>query len=1314
MKKITITALPLLLFSFFINAQTTATPHEHEFDVEKAYQEAAKKGIPESDRKGYVEKFLKPQFMKLNNKEFNYTPEDRTMRVNLTPHINNANCPNAEFEQLDFTNWTSNTGSISFSGTVTWGGTGSYGPTNSVPNTSWSADIMTTPPGNNNPGLGPVVGYDPIAINPVTNLADIPLVSPTGGTSSVRLGNEQVGAITERVIYSMLVSPANAQFTYQYAVVLQDPQHALGQQPYFKVTMMDGSGNLLTGCGQYQIDATQASADTSYILIDYGGQDLYYKKWTVVSVDLSAYIGQTITIEFQTADCSQTGHFGYAYIDGSCGIIQGYVNGYCTGSTQVLLTAPAGFTAYQWLGPNNTTPISGATNDSMIVNNPNLNDTFFVQMANAAGCTTVVMTIITPSTLQVSNISMTPTCPGGASGSASVTATGGLVSGYNFIWSTGQGGTGTILGTSQTVTGLPQDTAWVNVTSGNCPQKDTFIVLTSTPPPPQVTTLTFCNTSLQLAAPSTGVNYQWYDPFNFPYTPNGNNDSLLVIPQNGQVWSVGWNDSVTGCRDSARFVLSQSTFNVNAGVTNACFGGTNGINSFNATSGFGPYNYNISGPNSYTNTMTTASTLYIISALAPGTYTAVITTSQCYDSLVFTVGINPPVTTNTTKNFCSSTVPLTLVAPNTSGQTNYQWYDSAGNAVGGTPGANDSLTVSTPANGNVYAVTYTTTAGCRDSMRITLTQSIFNVTAAGINSCHGGATGIGSFNAPSGGFAPFNYNVTGPNSFTSTATTSSTIYQLNNLSPGTYTTIVTTPNGCYDSLTFVVNESAMPLANQSVNSCSSSMTLVAPNTTGQNNYQWYNSSGTLISGAAGTNDSLILSNPATGQVYAVTYFNANGCQDSLRVTVTNNPINSIPITLASCYGGTTGQIQATAVTNGTSPYQYSISGPAVQSSSSTATSFTFTPLPAGTYTLTVSSNSGTCVYDSVVTVSQGTVTTTTALDSICPGDTTTFTSAVSGATHQWYGTTGNIITGATSATLSLSPAGFGVYTDTLADANGCISVYKLTVSQVQFNSAVTSTINNPCYQDSVGQITIGSTGGNGVQSFTWNGPGGFAGTGASQDSLNSGIYTVYTKSGNCKDTVTITLTEPGPLADTLAIMTSYCEGDTSAILAAPPGFTNYQWYYNGIELTGLTNDSIFILNPSTSANFYSVTYMVPPCERKTIVIYHSVPPALFTPDMTTNIFTPNGDNKNDYFHPFYNPYVNQAYIEYVEDGYTMKVFDRWGILVFESSDYSVQWNGKNKNGKECPDGTYFWMSTYKSRCGVGEITSSNGFVQLMR
>ncbi len=65
-----------------------------------------------------------------------------------------------------------------------------------------------------------------------------------------------------------------------------------------------------------------------------------------------------------------------------------------------------------------------------------------------------------------------------------------------------------------------------------------------------------------------------------------------------------------------------------------------------------------------------------------------------------------------------------------------------------------------------------------------------------------------------------------------------------------------------------------------------------------------------------------------------------------------------------------------------------------------------------------------------------------------------------------------------------------------------------------------------------------------------------------------------------------------------------------------------------------------------------------------------------------NVFTPNADGYNDLFIPF--PY---CYVEEVE----MKIYNRWGNLVYETDDPDILWDGMNEFTKEpVPDGVYFY------------------------
>jgi gliding motility-associated-like protein len=72
-----------------------------------------------------------------------------------------------------------------------------------------------------------------------------------------------------------------------------------------------------------------------------------------------------------------------------------------------------------------------------------------------------------------------------------------------------------------------------------------------------------------------------------------------------------------------------------------------------------------------------------------------------------------------------------------------------------------------------------------------------------------------------------------------------------------------------------------------------------------------------------------------------------------------------------------------------------------------------------------------------------------------------------------------------------------------------------------------------------------------------------------------------------------------------------------------------------------------------------------------------------------NVFSPDGDNVNDFFRPF--PY---KFVESVD----LKVFNRWGQIVFETSNPDIFWNGVNKDtGRMSTQGVYFYV------CTVNEI-----------
>lgn len=65
-----------------------------------------------------------------------------------------------------------------------------------------------------------------------------------------------------------------------------------------------------------------------------------------------------------------------------------------------------------------------------------------------------------------------------------------------------------------------------------------------------------------------------------------------------------------------------------------------------------------------------------------------------------------------------------------------------------------------------------------------------------------------------------------------------------------------------------------------------------------------------------------------------------------------------------------------------------------------------------------------------------------------------------------------------------------------------------------------------------------------------------------------------------------------------------------------------------------------------------------------------------------NVFTPNGDGRNDIFRPF--PYRSIESVEFT-------VFNRWGVIVYQSTDPDLQWSGTDsETDKIVSDGVYFY------------------------
>lgn len=120
----------------------------------------------------------------------------------------------------------------------------------------------------------------------------------------------------------------------------------------------------------------------------------------------------------------------------------------------------------------------------------------------------------------------------------------------------------------------------------------------------------------------------------------------------------------------------------------------------------------------------------------------------------------------------------------------------------------------------------------------------------------------------------------------------------------------------------------------------------------------------------------------------------------------------------------------------------------------------------------------------------------------------------------------------------------------------------------------------------------------------------------------------------------------------------------------------------------VANDTVLVQgNLSSVAGCYAVTALDTfsnQSEFSNIVCVDNCPTYVLP-----NVFTPNGDGTNDFFIPF--PYRNVQDID-------LKIYDRWGTLVYETTDPDIHWDGRDMtSGKLCTDGVYYYT------CIVNEI-----------
>jgi gliding motility-associated-like protein len=167
----------------------------------------------------------------------------------------------------------------------------------------------------------------------------------------------------------------------------------------------------------------------------------------------------------------------------------------------------------------------------------------------------------------------------------------------------------------------------------------------------------------------------------------------------------------------------------------------------------------------------------------------------------------------------------------------------------------------------------------------------------------------------------------------------------------------------------------------------------------------------------------------------------------------------------------------------------------------------------------------------------------------------------------------------------------------------------------------------------------------------------------------------------------IEITEPPPA----------CQS-SNLLLSAPPGTSGYFWEKipPGPGIVGSNTNQLCYVD---KLGHYRVTVTSGICTYSVDTIVTSLPQILSS--MVPNVFTPNGDGANDVFRISEND-LNE---------FSIKIFNRWGNIVFDAQSSLASWDGKSKN-VAVTDGVYYWVAQYRD-CN-GHRQEQAGFLHLMR
>ena len=900
-----------------------------------------------------------------------------------------------------------------------------------------------------------------------------------------------------------------------------------------------------------------------------------------------------------------------------------------------------------------------------------------VTVTDDNGCTAVAgLTLANPNPLVLSVNSMDATCSGTMDGQATAVPNGGTIAGdYMYEWST------TPVQNIANITNLDIGKYYITVTDDNgCTVTDSADISAATILLANaLTTDVKCfggsDGNIFTNPSAIGVNNGGYTFTWLPAGTAGVNDNNATGLQAG-TYQVIITD-IAGCSIDSTYTLIQPdslVITLDNKTDETCITGNDGTITVTASGGTlqpgGDYEYDWNSGQ-----MTNA-----ITNLSAGIYTVTVTDdNECKDSLTVTISAPiPPV-------IDSFQVMDVLCATSTDGQATVFATQGAAPITGYAWSSNDMMQTATGLAPGTYTVTVTADDGCTavDSATVGSPPPLSIIdTIIDDPICIGDCNGNLSFQV-GGGTPPYSFM------WSNGGTTNPIV----GLCAGTYTATITDANDCQIIVSATLTDPppvTIDFSNLTptscVDLCDGSATATASGGgagTGIYSYTW----------SSGESDPLVATSTAVQLcpgINTVTAADADGCQttdtviiDSPDSILLDEGSPAFEVIHVTCNGGNDGSATVAAM-GGTPPYTYfwptqNVNGPTV------------TNLFPGTYPVQITDASG-CMFTGSVTITEPDPF-TLELDTLassfsvtCPDDQDAIITVVpvggnpGAINYNWSGNVAN-----TNQAVSLPP---GTYSVTATDSKGCTAALQHTISEPPPLIVEIPTPVPPLCNGGNSFFSIDTAfGGNGGP-FTYL-VDNFSELPIDQprNVLAGGVNHLITiiDALGCRLDTMILFPEPPPVLVDLGPDVEIELGEFLELSAIPTlsllPIDSVLWTPPDVQCVDTFGGLCFdvIVSPGETTTYTVTVIDTNGCigtDEITVTIDKNR--NIYIP----NVFSPNGDGRNDFFRVFAG-----AGVENIK---SMQVYDRWGELIYQANNFlpglntNVVWDGSFKGKKMNP------------------------------